>query len=91
MVSGVIALYESLSIPCNDTKDVGDTMLYAMSSDCSGQALYVTGAKTYELEERLEKVRPEWLGQDVYDELMAGQMALGGVSIYSSRTSVDSD
>lgn len=89
MVSGVIALYESLNIPCNEPKDVADTMLHAMSSDRTEEALYVSGTKTFELEERLERVRPEWLGQHVYDELMAGQIALGGVSIYTSLTSVD--
>lgn len=87
MVSGVIALYESRNIPCNDAKDVAATMIYAMGNGRSGEALYVSGTKTYELEERLEKARPEWLGQQVYEELMAGQTVLGWVSLSSSPTS----
>lgn len=87
MVTGVIALYESLDIPCNEPKDVANTMLHTLSGERSGEALYVSGSQTYELEKMLEKVKPEWLGQQVYDELMAGQTALGGVCFPQSLPS----
>lgn len=81
MVAGVIALYESLGIPCNEPKDVSNTFLHAISTQASGQAFYISGAKTYELENALQDVAQVWLGKEVHEELLAGQVALGGVSI----------
>lgn len=80
MVTGVIALFESLDVPCNEPKDVADTMIHAIATEADGEALYVSGTKTYEIEKRLENVKSEWLGDNLYQELLAGQAALGGVS-----------
>lgn len=79
MVTGVIALYESLGIPCNEPKDVADTMIHALATRADGEAFYVTGTKTYEIEKKLESVKSDWLGEGVYQELLAGQAALGSV------------
>lgn len=80
MVTSVIALYESLAVPCNDPEDVSNAMLHALATEANGEALYVSGTKTYEIEKSLELVKPDWLGENVYRELLAGQTALGGVS-----------
>lgn len=80
MVAGVIAMYEARSLPSNEPEDVADTFLYALSSDINGEALYVTGAKTYEVEKSLTRVKGDWLGEALYEELLACQSALGDVS-----------
>ncbi|OTA99810.1 hypothetical protein M426DRAFT_324795 [Hypoxylon sp. CI-4A] len=85
MVSGVIALYESLGVPCNEPSDVSNTFLHALASDANGEAIYVSGTKTYEIEKKLDTVRSDWLGQGVYDELVAGQTALGGGGNWTKR------
>lgn len=79
MVKTVIDLYESHGVPYNEPIDVANTMAYALSTEADGEALYVAGSKTYEIEKRLEQVSPDWLGEGVYQQLMAGQAALGNV------------
>jgi hypothetical protein len=82
MVTGVIAAYKANDVPVNEPKHVADTFLHSLSNDASGEAYYVSGGKTYEIEKRLDNVKSQWLGQHLYDELMAGQQALGAVSIF---------
>ncbi|KAK8055002.1 hypothetical protein PG993_000229 [Apiospora rasikravindrae] len=77
MVAGVIDLYDANGLPSNDPEDVADAFLHALSSRISGEALYVTGAKTYEVEKSLTRVKGAWLGQELYDELLGCQRALG--------------
>ncbi|KAK7968856.1 hypothetical protein PG996_002710 [Apiospora saccharicola] len=77
MVAGVIAMYEANGLPSNEPGDVADTFLYALSSDIHGEALYVTGAQTYEVEKSLTRVKGDWLGEALYEELLACQGALG--------------
>ncbi|KAK8087808.1 15-hydroxyprostaglandin dehydrogenase [Apiospora hydei] len=77
MVAGVIDLYDANGLPSNDPEDVANTFLHALSSRVSGEALYVSGARTYEVEKTLARVKGAWLGQELYDELLACQRALG--------------
>ncbi|KAK8140068.1 hypothetical protein PG984_000134 [Apiospora sp. TS-2023a] len=79
MVASVIAMYEANGLPSNEPEDVADTFLYALSSNINGEALYVTGAKTYEVEKSLTRVKGDWLGETLYEELLACQRALGSV------------
>lgn len=79
MVKTVIDLYESHGIPYNEPIDVANTMIYALSTEADGEALYIAGSKTYEIEKKLEQFSPDWLGEGVYQQLMAGQAALGNV------------
>ncbi|KAI1766896.1 hypothetical protein GGR53DRAFT_464026 [Hypoxylon sp. FL1150] len=85
MATGVIALYESLGVPISEPIDVSDVYLHALASDANGEALYVSGSKTYEVEKKLDTVRSDWLGQSVYDELLAGQTALSGGGNWTKR------
>ncbi|KAK8043721.1 short chain dehydrogenase, partial [Apiospora phragmitis] len=77
MVAGIIAMYEADGLPSNEPEDVADTFLHTLSSRINGEALYVTGAKTYEVEKSLTRVKGKWLGEALYDELLACQRALG--------------
>ncbi|KAK7941394.1 uncharacterized protein PG986_013781 [Apiospora aurea] len=82
MVAGVIDLYDANGLPSNDPEDVADTFLHALSSRVSGEALYVSGARTYEVEKTLARVKGAWLGQELYDELLACQRALGRLRFF---------
>jgi hypothetical protein len=83
MVTGVTAAYRAQGVPVNEPKHVADTFLHNISSESNGEALYVSGGKTYEVEKSLDDVKPQWLGQHLFDELMAGQQALGAVRVVS--------
>ncbi|ORY58761.1 putative 3-hydroxyacyl-CoA dehydrogenase [Pseudomassariella vexata] len=80
MVTGIIALYDSFGVPCNDAKDVSNVFFYALGTNANGEAWYVSGGKIYEIEKKLETVKSCWLGESVYDEMRAGQQALGNGS-----------
>ncbi|RYP90025.1 hypothetical protein DL770_003870 [Monosporascus sp. CRB-9-2] len=43
------------------------------TSRADGEAYYVAGSKTYEIEKRLEALRAQWLGADVYRVLVKAQ------------------
>ncbi|KAF1915509.1 hypothetical protein BDU57DRAFT_518523 [Ampelomyces quisqualis] len=77
MVTGVIAAYKANGIPTNDPKHVVNAFLHSLSTNTTGVALYVSGGKIFEIEKRLDDVKAQWLGQDLNDELQAGQHALG--------------
>jgi hypothetical protein len=84
MVTGVIAAYKANGVPVNEPKQVAEIFMHTISNDGNGEAFYVSGGKTYEIEKSLDNLKPQWLRQHAFDELMAGQQALGGVSILST-------
>jgi hypothetical protein len=81
MVTGVIAAYKASGVPTNEPKHVVYAFLHSLSTNITGEALYVSGGKIFEIEKRLDDVKAQWLGKDLYDELRAGQQALGAVSV----------
>ncbi|KAK6863723.1 Short-chain dehydrogenase/reductase ascJ [Apiospora arundinis] len=85
MVAGIIGLYNAMGLATNEPEDVADTFLHALASDINGEALYVTGGKTYEVEKALTRVKGDWLGQAVYDELLACQQVLGSGDKWTDR------
>ncbi|KAL1610008.1 hypothetical protein SLS60_001673 [Paraconiothyrium brasiliense] len=87
MVTGVITAYKANGVPINEPKHVANTFLHSLSNDVNGEAFYVSGGKTYEIEKRLDEVKPQWLGLHLFDELMAGQQALGAGSNWTKRKS----
>ncbi|KAK8035712.1 hypothetical protein PG991_001785 [Apiospora marii] len=91
MVASIIAMYEANGLPSNEPEDVADTFLYAMSSDINGEALYVTGSKTYEVEKSLTRVKGDWLGETLYEELLACQSALGDGDNWTNKPRVKAD
>ncbi|KAK8021702.1 hypothetical protein PG990_006840 [Apiospora arundinis] len=85
MVDGIIGLYNARGLASNEPEDVADTFLHALASDINAEALYVTGSKTYEVEKALTRVKGDWLGQAVYDELLACQEVLGSGDKWTDR------
>lgn len=85
MVTGVIAAYEAFGVPVNEPVDVANTLSYILTSGVAAQAWYISGTKTYEIEDTLEAVKGKWLGDSVFEELLAGQSALGGGSNWTKR------
>jgi hypothetical protein len=79
MVTGVIALYNANGVPINEPKHVTDTFLHCLTNGANGEALCVSGGKIFEIEKKLNDLKSQWLGRELYDELQAGQQALGAV------------
>jgi hypothetical protein len=81
MVTEVIKAYRANGVPVNQPKHVADTYLHILATGVKSEAFYVSGGKTYEIEKRMDDNKAQWLGQSVFEELNAGQAALGAVSI----------
>lgn len=77
MAARVVAQHEALGIKSNEPQDVAHVFLHALTSDARGAALYVSGSRTYEIEKKLEAVKPDCLGQPVYEDLLACTESLG--------------
>lgn len=80
MAAGVVAQHDAMGITSNEPRDVAHVFLHALTSGAHGESLYVSGGRTYEIEKKLEAVKPEWLGRPAYEELLACTEALGDVS-----------
>ena len=80
MVEGVVAQHDAMGIASNAPQDGAHVFLNALTSAGHGEALYVSGGRTYEIEKKLESVKPEWFGRPVYEELLACTAVLGDVS-----------
>jgi hypothetical protein len=50
-----------------------------LTNGANGEALCVSGGKIFEIEKKLNDLKSQWLGRELYDELQAGQQALGAV------------
>ncbi|KAF1979154.1 hypothetical protein BU23DRAFT_563383 [Bimuria novae-zelandiae CBS 107.79] len=76
MVTGIIAAYKANGVPINEPKHVANAFLHSLLTDVSGEAFYVSGGKVYGIEKCLDAIKPQWLGQSRFNELMAGQQDL---------------
>ncbi|KAK7754466.1 hypothetical protein SLS62_003486 [Diatrype stigma] len=68
MTTGVADALEAAGIPCNAAEDVARAIVHALASpdkDCSGEAYFVSGGRTYEIEKSARELRPRWLGADL--------------------------
>ncbi|RYO90783.1 hypothetical protein DL766_008798 [Monosporascus sp. MC13-8B] len=73
MISGFLDTFASRGLMCNEPEDVPSAITHALESRVDGETYHVAGSRTYEIEKRLEVLRAQWLGEDVYRDLVAVQ------------------
>jgi hypothetical protein len=90
MVKGIEKGWEELKLPANDPVDVARAMLICATANrgnhnetfkgarlpFSGKILYVSGGESYEIEDRMQELEPEWLGKENSKSLEIGQAYL---------------
>ena len=72
-----MAGWEQLKLPVNEPEDVATAMLICATANRAeaqthngglsrfhGRILFVAGGKSYEIEERLQRLEPQWLGTE---------------------------
>ncbi|RYP59100.1 hypothetical protein DL769_008674 [Monosporascus sp. CRB-8-3] len=80
MISKFVDIFASRGLMCNEPEDVASAITHALASRADGEGYYVAGSKTYEIEKRLEALRAQWLGEDVYRDLVAVQDAFADIA-----------
>jgi hypothetical protein len=99
MVRGIEKGWFDLGLPSNEPADVAQAILICATANrsstpeqghqgavlpFSGKILWVGGGKSYEIEDRLQSLEPEWLGHENSEILKKGQEYL-----HSAETSWD--
>lgn len=96
MVSGIEAGWDKLGLPTNNAEDVARAMLICATASrnsggkthknaklpFAGKILFVTGGESYEFEDRLQELEPEWLGKE-----NSRLVAIGQAFLQSGQTS----
>ena len=55
-------------------------MNVTQSEGLNGKAFYVEGGRAWEVEDGINRLEPEWLGEEQSKSLAKGQATLGNVS-----------
>jgi hypothetical protein len=98
MVKGIEKGWAELELPANEPKDVALSIVTCATANrgrnskihrganmpFAGKILYVAGGKSYEIEDALQRLEPQWLGEENSRVLEIGQAYL-----MSSETSWD--
>lgn len=82
MLGGMRDLWVRNSLPLNAPDDVARIILQCAADQAlHGKAVYVADGKGFDIEEGLERLEPEWLGEKQARDLAKGQAVLGTVSM----------
>ena len=90
MVTGIQNGWAKLRLPENEPEDVARAMLICAFANrgenhqtfkgaklpFSGKILFVSGGKSYEIEDRMQELEPDWLGEENSKNLAIGQAYL---------------
>ncbi|KAL2783108.1 hypothetical protein BJX66DRAFT_319127 [Aspergillus keveii] len=78
MVRGVQDAWYAAGLPVNTPLDVGKVIAAVMGDDgLNGASLYVEGGRAWEIERNLDRLEPQWLGEEASRSLAKGQAVLG--------------
>jgi hypothetical protein len=88
MVQGIRQGWEARGLPANEPDDVAEAMLICATAKVgtqtgpthggaqipfSGKILFIAGGKSYEIEDAMQALEPEWLGRENSRALRVGQ------------------
>ena len=78
MTSGIQADWLNAKLPANEPEDVARVIAeIVVSKGLNGKSMYVEGGRAWEIEDNLEGLEPQWLGQEPSRTLNLGQKVLG--------------
>ncbi|KAH9218226.1 hypothetical protein DL95DRAFT_489966 [Leptodontidium sp. 2 PMI_412] len=81
MVAGIESGWRALNLPENEPSDVAKSILVCATANrhrgatlpFEGKIVFVAGGESYEIEERMTGLEPEWLGRENSERLERGQ------------------
>ena len=81
LVAGIEDGWYAAKLPVNQPIDVGNVLLdVTRSEDIHGKAFYIEGGRAWEIEDNIDRLEPQWLGEEQSRILEKGQAVLGNVS-----------
>lgn len=81
MMSALQTAWEQSGLPENEPGDVGEVIVgLAADGEINGESIYVVASKGWAFEEKLTELQSQWLGEESWKHLTAGQEFLGQVS-----------
>ena len=82
MEIGVGKMWEGQGLPANTPKDVGETIVGVMcEKGLSGKSMYIEGGRSWEMEDGIESLEPQWLGEEQSKTLNIGQDFLASLAV----------
>ena len=80
MTSGIQDAWTRAQLPVNQAADVGKVCVEVVrSTGLNGKAFHVSGGSAWEFEANLDRLQPEWLGEEQSALLNKGQEVYGKV------------
>lgn len=84
MLDGVRDLWVQNALPMNTPDDVARLVLQCAGDETlHGKAVYVADGKGFDIEEGINRLEPEWMGQNQASDLARGQEIVGTVSSHT--------
>ena len=81
VAAGISESWHKAKLPVNHPVDVGKVIVDVTASEgLHGKAMYVEGGRAWEVEDNINRLEPEWLGEEQSKSLAKGQEVLGNVS-----------
>lgn len=78
MVAGIEEGWHKANLPVNRPLDVAKVIAGVVSArELNGVSMYVEGARAWEIERNLDRLQPQWLGEEASRLLEKGQAVLG--------------
>jgi NAD(P)-dependent dehydrogenase (short-subunit alcohol dehydrogenase family) len=78
MVKGVQEAWMKAKLPCNTPADVARIIAGVLAdSSLNGKSMYVEGGRGWEIEANIDRLEPQWLGEEPSRSLAQGQAVLG--------------
>jgi hypothetical protein len=83
MVAGFAAAWKKENLPVNTPLDVARiAVAVACETTMNGKSIYIEGGRGWEIEDNIDLLEPQWLGEEPSKSLAKGQQLLGIVSLY---------
>lgn len=78
MVKGIQDGWLKAGLPTNTPLDVAKVTAAVLGDESlNGKSMYVEGGRAWEIEANLDRLEPEWLGEEPSRSLAKGQAVLG--------------
>lgn len=78
MTRGIERSWDAAHLPVNEASDVARVIAeICASAGLNGKAMYVEGGRAWEIEDNLNRLEPQWLGEEPSKSLNRGQEVLG--------------
>ncbi|KIX02523.1 uncharacterized protein Z518_08464 [Rhinocladiella mackenziei CBS 650.93] len=86
MTAGIEPSWRAAGLPVNEPRDVAEVIAgVACAHEENGKAFYVEGGRAWEIEEKLDRLEPQWLGEEQSKSLAQGQAVLGAGADWTKK------